>query len=257
MGESTAVVPRENSSLMALKEFAKWAATGRQFKHIKNPQQAMVIMQFGRELGLGPGTSLQSVYEVNGVPALKTSVIAARIKTVPWQGTKKPRYDYRILERSDKRAALEFFERDDDGVLKSRGVAEYTIEDARKTPEFSRNSNYKTRPRAMLFARALTEGARVFTPDCLGGIVPYCPEELGLPCDENGDVIDVPFEVVKTEAEEDEPRVTEEHLALLKGIAAAKKADIQAIMQQLGAGEKPEEMTISQYEAIIKLIDEI
>jgi hypothetical protein len=239
-----------------LKDFAKWAVESRKFKNIRSPQTAMILIQFGRELGFGPATSLQAVYEVNGTPALKANTIAARIKEVPWpQDSRKSRYDYRVIERTATVCVLEFFERNDEGVMESRGRIDYTLADAKLSKDYDRNPNYKTRPKNMLFSRCLTEGARVFCPNCLGGIVPYTPDELGAQTDEDGAPIeDADFEV-SSDASEGEG-IADEEYAEIRIAADAKQLCLADVIAGLGGDPNDlRGMTRGQYTQACTIID--
>jgi hypothetical protein len=66
---------------------------------------------------------------------------------------------------------LEFFLGD-----KSIGISTFSLDDARRAGLTS-NPTWKSYPRNMLFARALSNGARWFCPDVFNGPV-YTPEEL-------------------------------------------------------------------------------
>lgn len=253
---------RREMTMNEMKDFAKWAVASRKFKNIRNPVQAMILMQYGRELGLGPATALQSVYEVNGVPALKGQTIAARIKSVAWQGTNKPRYDYRLLKRTATVCEIEFFERNDEGRLESRGVISYSMEDARLAGDL-RNDQYKKRPKDMLFWRCLTVGARIFCPDCLGGLAPYTPEELGAQVNEEGEPVqveDADFEVKEPAADapfdEAENGIGEAEFAALQADANAKNLHLPDVIAGLGGDPNDVRgMTRGQYEAAAKFIE--
>lgn len=247
------------------KEFAKWAVASRKFKHIRSPQQAIILMQYGRELGMGPATALQSVYEVDGVPCLKANTIAARIKTVPWQGTNKPRYDYRIVQLSLTVCEIEFFERGDDGVFAPRGRLTYDLNDAKRAGRADKDQ-YKKYPRSMLFSRCLTAGARIYCPDCLGGIAPYTPDELS---SESDTVLDADFTVSSDEEgsspwgagdgeidsfqEPKEAYVSEDRIAQLEKLARSKNANFADVISGLGIGSASE-MTESQLNAATSFV---
>src|SRR5690606_41591972 len=73
---------------------------------------------------------------------------------------------------------------------------------------------WKSYPKAMLFARALSQGVRWHCPDVLGGTTAYVPEELGAQVDADGNVIDVehrpaPARQVEAPAAPVEPEVEE------------------------------------------------
>lgn len=258
----TALVPvhlnKSELSVSEQKEFAAWAFKSGEFKSLKSPAHAMLLMQYGRELGFGPATSLQLVYSAGGTPALKANTIAALLKQVRWRDTNAPRYDYRVKVNTVERCVILFLERGDSGAMEERGEVEYTMQDAQRAG-LTKNQTYQKYPRQMLFARAITEGARLYAPDCLGGIVPYCPEELGYkeksepallsPDDEKG-IIDVDVEPTKGVDDGDvEPPLLEQ---LLERIRATGRSPGD-MLSPLGISSA-ENMTPSQYRAIDALL---
>lgn len=265
-----AVVPRSRDvvSWKQQQDLALWAFKSGQFKAIRSAQHALVIMQYGKELGFGPATALQLIYMVNGIPALKANTIAALIKQVSWQGTVKNRYDYRLVERTADRCVIDFYERNDAGVLEKRGSMEYTMEDAKLAGDTGRNPNYKTRPKNMLFARCLTEGARVFAPDCLGGIVPYSTEEL-TETDEFGEPVQPPAveqagnkDVQNAEFEEavppDSDKIDEQDFQRLVDAVQAKGLNLSNVVAGIGADPNdPRGLTRRQFEAALKVIESL
>jgi hypothetical protein len=166
-------------------KLARAAVASKAYKGLDSPTKALIKIRYGQEVGLLPMQSLQQIYIVNDVPSFSARFIAARIKA------SRPRYNYRVKERTNTKCVLEFWE---DGEV--AGLSEWTIEDAKRAGLLDKaGTPWKTYPRAMLFSRALTEGARVYCPDVIGLTI-YTPEELGgEPAPE--DVIDA--EVIKGE----------------------------------------------------------
>lgn len=70
----------------------------------------------------------------------------------------------------------------------SLGVSEFTIEEARQA-ELTSRPPWRKYPRAMLFARAMSQGVRTYCPDVFGTAV-YTPEELDAPVNESGELIE-------------------------------------------------------------------
>lgn len=141
---------------------------------VKSKEQAVVKILAGAELGLPPFASMSGIHIIQGKPALGANVIATLVKN-------DPRYDYRVREMTDKVCRIEFFE---GGV--SCGVSEFTAEDAKK----ALTKNMDKFPKNMLFARAMSNGAKWFCPGIFGGAPVYTPEELGMETDEDGVVIE-------------------------------------------------------------------
>jgi hypothetical protein len=169
------------------------------FDDIKSVSQAVMKIIAGAELGLGPVQSQKVIYFVKGSPSFATNFIAAQIKRNPF-------YDYRVVSTDNTECTLEFFERDDDNKLESRGTASFTIEEAQNAG-LTGKWNWKNYTSDMLFNRALTRGARRYTPDAFGVLPIYTPEELNpdLKLSEEGDVIE--GDVKETKNPEPTPRV--------------------------------------------------
>ena len=158
------------TSLDEIERVAVCCAESGYYKDVRDASQAVVKMLAGREMGIGPIRALSEIHIIEGKPCASATAIAANVK-------KSGRYDFRVRERSNERCELEFFERGPgpEGYV-AVGTVGWTLEDAQRAG-LSGKANWKKYPRAMLFARALTEGVRTFCPDAAGGVV-YTPEEL-------------------------------------------------------------------------------
>ena len=116
------------------------------------PDQAITQVLMGQELGLGPVASLTGIHVVQGRPEVGAHLIAAAIKS-------HERYDYRVAEHSAETCAIMFFE-----AGQELGVNRYSIEDARRA-NLAGKGVWKQHPKAMLFARCISQGYRFFCPD--------------------------------------------------------------------------------------------
>ena len=134
------------------------------FQDARDQAQGVVKILAGQELGFGPVASMTGIYIVKGKVSLSANLIAAAVK----RGGK---YNYRVMELSEKACKIDFYE----GKEKI-GESGFTMEDA-KTAGLV-NDNYKKFARNMLFARAMSNGAKWFCADVFGGPV-YTPDELG------------------------------------------------------------------------------
>jgi len=146
-------------------EVGKIVAQSGYFTAIANVPQAVAKILRGRELGVPPITAIENVYIVNGRTALHAGLIASLIK-------QSGKYNYRVVEQTDKSCTLKFYE---NGA--EIGESRYTIEEAQRAGLVKEGSVWAKYPSDMLFARALTRGARRFTPDVFQGSI-YTPEEL-------------------------------------------------------------------------------
>ena len=155
-----ATVPASLDEVRTLGEI--FARSG-MFSDVRDAAQAIVKILAGRELGLPPLMSMTKIYIVKGQVALSATAMAALIKQ---SGV----YDYRIAELTNERCTVIFFERGQE-VFRST----FTIEDAKRAGVAGGDS-WQKYPRNMLFARALSNGARFVCPHLLAGV--YVPEEL-------------------------------------------------------------------------------
>lgn len=133
----------------------------------------------GREIGIGPFAAVNGIHIIQGRPSIGANLLASAVKG-------SQRYDYRVREMTDKVCRIEFFERIG-GKLESLGISEFTEADARKAG----TKNMDKYAKNMLFARAMSNGVRFYTPDVFNGNAVYVPEELGAEVDGDGNIITV------------------------------------------------------------------
>ncbi|MHC4463687.1 MAG: hypothetical protein ACYS30_19985 [Planctomycetota bacterium] len=125
------------------------------FQDAKQQAQAVVKVLAGAELGFGPIASMSGINIVRGRPQLSANLMASAIKS-------SGKYNYRVVEHTDEKCVIEFFE---DG--QSVGISSFSMTDAQRAG--LKGDNWTKYPRNMLFARALSNGARWYTPDVFGG----------------------------------------------------------------------------------------
>lgn len=143
------------------------------FSDIKSAAQAVVKMVAGAEMGFGPMASLNGVYIQGGRPSFMANLVASAIK--------RNGYDYTIDVLDNTECKVTFHSRGG----KLLGVSHFTMADAVQAglTTGSNAHSWKKFPRNMLFSRALTNGARWYTPDIFGGVTPYTPDELDMVID--------------------------------------------------------------------------
>lgn len=145
---------------------------------IKTPAAAVTVMLTGRELGIPPMQAFRSIYVVKGKPTLSAQLMGALIL--------RAGHSYRVIESSNTRCEIEF--RRKNGIIYRH---EFAIEDAKRAG--LGGQTWQAYPKAMLFSRCMSAGARVAMPDVLAGM--YTPEELAdadtVILGEGGEVIDV------------------------------------------------------------------
>lgn len=131
------------------------------FADIKSASQAVVKILAGQEVGVPPLASMTGIHVISGKTVVGAGLMASRVK-----GSGK--YDYLVTEHSDKVCSIEF--KQGNKVL---GISTFTIDDAKKAG----TKNLDKFPRNMLFARAMSNGVKWFTPDIYSMPV-YVPEEM-------------------------------------------------------------------------------
>jgi hypothetical protein len=149
------------------------------FADARQMAQAAVKVIAGQELGLGPVAAMTGVHIVQGKVTLGANMIAALIR-------RSGRYDYRVVEHTDKVCRIDFY-RDGERI----GESSFSIEDAKRAGLLAKPGPWTQHPRNMLFARAISNGAKWHAPDVFAGPV-YTPDELGAVVDAEGDVVSVP-----------------------------------------------------------------
>lgn len=183
MTQSLTVYQAENFNSMM--QIGTLLAQSGFFADSKGAAQAVTKMMAGAEIGFGPIASMTGIHVISGRVSISANLMAAAIK-------RSGRYDYRVKEMTPQRCEIEFRERNGDR-WEIIGSSEFTAQDARQAG----TKNMDKFARNMLFARAMSNGARWYTPDIFGGPV-YTPEELGAQVDgETGEVIDAPRIVVE------------------------------------------------------------
>jgi hypothetical protein len=171
---STALKPIEPGDLNEVMTFAQVAVRTGTFG-LKNIEEAAFRILYGRELGMSVFQSIMGIDIIQNRPGLKAGTVASLIQ-------RSGRYEYRVGEWDHLKCVIEFF---DNGMV--LGSSTFTIDDAKRAQVYKEGSNWSKYPKAMLFARAITQGARAYCPSIFFGPI-YSSEELA---DGGGDVIDV------------------------------------------------------------------
>lgn len=172
------------ATLSELKEIATLMAASEFFKDADEAPKAFAKILVGLDLNIPITAALRDVNIIQGRPALSANLIAALIK-------KSGKYKYIITEHTLDKCKIEFSEREDKASSwEYQGFVEFTMEDA-KTAGLLTNLTWKKYPKDMLFARAISSGARKYCGDVLMGSV-YTPDELdpNVSLDQDGNIID-------------------------------------------------------------------
>lgn len=200
----TELVPYQDriiNSYDDLESTAKAMVASGYFSDSAKTSQAIVKIMAGREVGIGPFTSMNGIHIIQGKPAFGANIMAAKVKA-------SGKYNYRVIEHNDKVCSIDFYELFN-GKWEKAGNSIFTAEDAKKAG----TKNMDKYARNMLFARAMSNGVKWYCPDVMNGNTVYTPEELGAEVDGDGNVIDIqPVAVREVEPEpvEDQPETQDD-----------------------------------------------
>jgi hypothetical protein len=157
----------EPADLPALVKYAQWMMEASLLpKHIRTPQDVVLIVQFGHDYGMTPQQAIQNLYVVEGKVTMPANIAIGRA-----MGHGACEY-LMCVETTTTQATWE-------GKRKgypSPSRLTYTIEQARDA-KLTGKQNWQKHPAEMLRARAGMQLVRVLFPDILAGI--YDPDELG------------------------------------------------------------------------------
>jgi hypothetical protein len=135
------------------------------FKDSLRESQAIVKILAGREMGLGPVQSMAGIHVFDGKIVIGAGLMASTIK-------RSKKYNYRVLSLTNEECKIQFME-DGDVV----GISSFSMDEARQA-QLTRKPVWQQYPRNLLFARAMSNGAKWYCADVFGGPV-YDPEEMG------------------------------------------------------------------------------
>lgn len=232
--ENTALTVRNESLPSTFEELNNMATAfvkSGMFQDTKQVAQAIVKIQAGRELGLPPVYSMQNINMIRDRLASSANTLATLVK-------KSGRYNYRVKEHSDTICSITFYEREGDKWVEV-GTSTFTMEDAKRADLIKPGGGWTKYPRAMLFSRAISQGARMYCPDAIGGM--YTDEEMtSIPVSETTKV-DVTTGEIIPDAEQGKKDIEELWLEdtpepitdrqLKKLFASAKEKGIEALMK--------------------------
>lgn len=143
----------------------KMLAQSGYFQDARDAAQAVVKVLAGQEMGIGAIAAMTGIYIVKGRVTLSANLMAAQIK-------RSGRYNYRVTRLDDTGCEIAFYE-----GSQEIGRSSFTADDAKAAGLWNSSDPWKKTPRNMLFARAMSNGAKWYTPDVFSGPV-YTPDEL-------------------------------------------------------------------------------
>jgi hypothetical protein len=222
-GNGTALT-RQTQNLDSMQVAEAFARSG-MFPDVKSQAQALVKIVAGEEMGIGPMAAMMGINIIQGKVTLSANLLAAQVKAAA-------DYDYLVREHTAEVCRIEFFQR-----TESVGFSEFSMADAQRAG-VAGGQNYRKYPKAMLFARALTQGVRWYCPDVTAGSPAYVPEELGAQVDQEGEPVVVGAEQGPPVEEAPEPPADAIDAERVERICAGIKAlqmPYKAINLALGA----------------------
>lgn len=145
------------------------------FRDAQGASQAFAKVLAGAEMGLAPFAAMTAFHCIDGKLSPAANTFASFVRSHPY-------YDYRVTCHTREVCEIEFFRGAKDqasGKVKDPeklGVLRVNMKDV--PTHLTGKPNWKNFPRQMLFARAISEGARAFCPDVFRGATIYTREEL-------------------------------------------------------------------------------
>lgn len=179
---SSSLMPISSPSPDDLAEIEKVAAhlvKSGFFPDARDVSRAVAKILFGRAIGLDALSSMTGIQLVQGKPQLSAGTMARLIKG-------SGRYRYTIDELTDKVCTITLYERVDTSASTWEWFKHQPF--TRKIEEYAHlvklNDTWRKYPRNMLFARTISDVAKMLCPEVFGGSS-YLPDELpgGYPVD--------------------------------------------------------------------------
>jgi len=167
-----------DNSIVAMRTTARIFAASGMFPDARTEAQAYVKIMAGREMGLPAMFSMTKIYVVEGKVMAGAEVLASKIKS-------SGKYDYKVIKHDNEKCVINFYlVENGKRVEPPEYISTFTMDDARDAKLVKPNSGWEKWKRAMLYSKALSQGARIVCPDVINGI--YTPEEFGIEADEDG-----------------------------------------------------------------------
>lgn len=194
------------------------------FPDIRSAAQAVVKIQAGAELGFPPIYAMTKIYLVKGKVMVGAEAIGAKVKS-------SGRYDYRVTKHTDTEIAIQFYERNHDGKFDATYLSTFSIEEAKKAGVYADGGSWSKWPKAMLFARAISSGARIVCPEVISGV--YSAGDF------EGVTIDSEGEIQQVVIEPEKPPVEKPQDAVSQAVGGQQQAPVVKQDAGLLQGQKP------------------
>lgn len=175
-----AITPVQNRMLsyQEIEQIGKaFVASGMFGRDLDRTSKAITKIMAGQELGMAPFAAMRAVHVIDGNATLSANTMAAMVK-------RSGKYDYTVDKKDADGCTITFFEIRD-GKRYKIGVETFDKEEA-QTAGLMGKSNWKNYPKAMMFARCMSNGVRTYCPDVFSGMLVYTPDEMGGKVDDSG-----------------------------------------------------------------------
>lgn len=159
-----------------------FVASGMFGKDVDKISKAITKIMAGQELGLAPFASMRAVHVIEGNATLSANTMAGMVKS-------SGRYDYEVIIKETDKCVIDFYE-----IRRGKRVkigSESFDESEAKAAGLLNKQNWTKYPKAMMFARCISNGVRTYCPDVFSGMLVYTPDELNARVREDGTVIDM------------------------------------------------------------------
>ena len=222
------------TSLADAIQIGRILAASRFFKDATNEQQAVAKILRGWELGIPPVAALENIAVIDGKTTLSAHLIAAKV-------AESSRYRLRVVNHTHEECVIRF-EQKIEGNWDYLGVSEFTIDDARRA-NLLHKKNWQNYPKAMLYARAVVQGARWYCSSVFMGNI-YIPEELDATTVDVSEVEDIPLMQSNSEQISN----------LLNELGVTEPADRKAVAMQHLNGRKAADLMPDELEHVLTAI---
>ena len=213
--EAVALVKPEES--LTLQKVGSGLFKSGLFPNAKNEYGAFAIVQYGRELGIGPMMSLKNINIISGQIACNAQLM---LTLALQRGV-----TYTVVKEGQDGATIKF----------KRGEIEYTASFEKKDAESAGllgKDNWKKYPSDMYFWRAVAKGIRRIAPDAVMGL--YTADEISEGAFK--DIIEIPVEEVKTP--EEPPPQSDKQPPPPKKDEPDYRAEITRMLEEMWGGDE-------------------
>lgn len=162
-----------------------FVASGMFGRDVDKISKGITKIMAGQELGLAPFASMRAVHVIEGNATLSANTMAGMVKS-------SGRYDYEVVKKEIDECVIDFYE-----IRKGKrvklGTEKFDTAEA-KAAQLLNKQNWQKYPKAMMFARCISNGVRTYCPDVFSGMLVYTPDELNAQVRADGTVIDMDVE---------------------------------------------------------------